>query len=169
MHSTIRSAALAVFLVLAPLAVKAHNYTLGALRIDHPWSRPTPLGAPTAAGYLVITNTGPTPDRLLGGSSPLAASIEVHQMTMNNGVMRMRPVTNGLPLPPHATVKLEPGAYHLMIVGPRRTFRIGDHIPATLRLYRAGQVQVEFYVQSAPPAESQDRMNVMGGMNGMSH
>ena len=166
MSRILRLAIVATSLLIGPPAATAHSYVLGVLKIDHPWSRPTPLGAPTAAGYLVITNTGSTPDRLLGGSSPLAASIEVHQMTMDNSVVRMRPLTGGLPLPPHGTVKLEPGAYHLMIVGPRRIFRIGDHIPATLRFARAGQIQIEFYVQLDGPVDSQDRM---GGMSGMSH
>lgn len=142
-------AALALF-ASGPLAT-AHGYTAGALRIAHPWSRPTPPGAPTAAGYLMITNTGPKPDRLLGGTTPMASSIEVHQMSMSGGIMRMRRLVGGLVLPPGQTVKLEPGGVHLMIIGPKRAFRLGDHVPATLRFERAGKVRVEFYVEAAPP------------------
>ena len=59
----------AVVLVAAtPPAAAAHSYQVGALRIDHPWSRPNPPGAPTAVGYVSLTNTGRAPDRLLGGN-----------------------------------------------------------------------------------------------------
>jgi copper(I)-binding protein len=129
----------------------AHGYTLGTLQIGHPWIRPTPLGAPTAAGYLTVTNTGATPDRFLDGSAPDAAKIEIHGMSMAGGIMRMRPVAGGLALPPGQTIKLAPGGFHLMIIGPKHAFKIGDHIPAMLRFQHAGEVKVEFYVQADPP------------------
>jgi copper(I)-binding protein len=130
----------------------AHGYVLGALKIGHPWTRPTPNGAPTAAGYLTVTNSGAQADRLLGGSSPLVNRIEVHQMSMDGAVMRMRELKDGLALPPGATVRLEPGGYHLMLVGPKAPFKVGDHIPATLKFARAGAIKVEFHVQASPPA-----------------
>lgn len=142
-------------LVLAmslPALAAGHGYSLGALKIGHPWARPTPNGAPTAAGFLTVTNTGAQPDRLLGGSSPMTGPIQVHQMSMDGGVMRMRQLTDGLTIPPGATVKLEPGGYHLMLIGPKTTFKVGDHIPATLRFAKAGAIKVEFYVQTAAPA-----------------
>ena len=152
-HLAFAAMALAI-IVGAPLAAAAHGYPLGALTIGHPWSRPTSPGAPTAAGYLTITNTGTTPDRLLGGSTPAATRIEIHVTSMTGGIMRMRPVVGGLLAPAGQTVTLAPGGYHLMIVGPKHAFRIGDHIPATLRFEHAGEVKVEFYVEAAAPAQS---------------
>ena len=151
------SAALAVVVLMAaaPFAASAHSYAVGPLQIGHPWSRPNPPGAPTAVGYLTITNTGRTPDRLLGGSSPLAAKIEVHEMSMTGGIMRMRPVAGGLLIPPGQTVTLAPGGYHLMIIGPKQGFKVGDHIPATLRFEHAGEVKVEFYVEAASASAGQ--------------
>ena len=140
-HFSLAFVAIAL-IAAAPFAASAHSYTLGALQIGHPWSRPNPPGAPTAAGYLTITNTGKTPDRLLGGSSPVATKIEVHEMSMTGGIMRMRPVAGGLVLPAGQTVKLEPGGFHLMIIGPKRAFKVGDHIPATLRFEHAGEIRV---------------------------
>jgi copper(I)-binding protein len=140
-----------VALSLVATSALAHGYTLGALRIDHPWSRPTPPGAPTPAGYLTVTNTGATPDRFLDGSTPDAAKIEIHSMSMAGGIMRMRPVADGLALPPRQTIKLEPGSFHLMIIGPKHALKIGEHIPATLRFQHAGEVKVEFYVQAGQP------------------
>jgi copper(I)-binding protein len=155
MFKTFGIALAAVALVAAPLAAAAHSYQIGALKIGHPWSRPNPPGAPTAAGYLTVTNTGAVPDRLLGGSSPEANAIEVHEMSMTGGIMRMRPVAGGLVIPPGQTVKLEPGGYHLMIIGPKQAFKVGDHIPATLRFEHAGSLKVEFYVEAASAASGQ--------------
>jgi len=134
---------------IATLAV-AHQYALGALRIIHPWSSPTPPGAPTAVGYLSIINTGATPDRLLGGSTPAAAKLELHEMSSVGGVMRMRPLPGGLVLPPGGTVTLSPGGDHFMFIGLKRPFALGDRIPATLNFEHGGSVRVEFHVD--PPA-----------------
>jgi copper(I)-binding protein len=149
------AAAIVAGLIAIPGAVAAHDYSVGGLKIGHLWSRPNPPGAPTAAGYLTITNTGRQADVLLGGASPVASKIEVHQMTMAGGIMRMRPVPGGLPIPPGQTVRLQPDGYHLMLIGPKRPFKVGDHIPATLRFQRAGAVNVEFEVQAAAPGGGQ--------------
>ena len=76
-------------------------------------------------------------------------------MTMAGGIMRMRPVPGGLPIPPGQTVKLQPDGYHLMLIGPKRPFKVGDHIPATLRFQRAGAVNVDFEVEAATPGGGQ--------------
>jgi copper(I)-binding protein len=145
------AAALAVAMTAGPLAAEAHGYTPGDLKIGQPWSRPTPPGAPTAVGYMTITNTGRAPDTLVGASTPIAASLELHQSSMAGGIMRMRPAPEGVTIAPGQTVRLEPGGYHLMFMGPKKPFAVGDHIPATLRFRRAGTVKVEFYVQEAAP------------------
>jgi periplasmic copper chaperone A len=146
------AAAVAVAMTAVPLAAGAHGYTLGELKIGHPWSRPTAPGAPAAVGYLTVTNTGHEPDTLVGASSPMAASLDLHQSSMAGGIMRMRAVTGGLTIAPGQTVRLEPGSYHLMFVAPKKPFAVGDHIPGTLRFRRAGEVKVEFYVQADAPA-----------------
>jgi copper(I)-binding protein len=148
--SKLRSLAVGALLLAAAPAL-AQTYHVGALRIANPWIRPTPRGAPTAAGYLTVTNTGAHPDRLLGGSSPSAAAVEIHLMTMTGDIMRMRPVAGGLVIPPGRTVSIEPGGYHLMLMAPRRPFAPGQKVPATLRFERAGSVTIVFSVQPAPP------------------
>jgi copper(I)-binding protein len=154
----------AAALMLVATQAGAHAYQLGPLKIGHPWTRPTPPSAPTAAGFLTVTNTGSAPDRFLGGSSPLVDHIEIHLMTMTDGVMRMRPVMGGLVIAPGATVTLSPMSYHLMMFGPKQPFKLGDRIPATLRFEHAGEIKVEFVVQAQPPADAP-----MGGMPGMGH
>jgi copper(I)-binding protein len=153
-------AALAGAACLAPVQALSHAYDVGDLHVGHPWMRPTPNGAPTAAGYLTVTNHGKTADRLLGGASPLARSIEPHSMSMSGGVMRMRLLPNGFEIPPGGTLTLAPDKGHLMLIGPAHPFKVGDKVPATLRFAHAGEVKVYFAVQADAPAEG-------GSMPGM--
>src|SRR5229473_5158606 len=111
----------------------AQQYRLGSLEIDHPWSRATPKGAKTGAGYVSIKNTGSTPDRLIGGSFADAGKVEVHQMTMDQGVMKMRPVAGGVEIKPGETVELKPdGGLHLMFVGLKQPLKKGEQVAGTL-------------------------------------
>src|ERR1700694_4856424 len=68
-------------------AASADDYKLGALEIGHPWSRALPKGATVAAGYVKIKNTGTEPDRLVGGSTPVAGRFEIHQDSNDEEVM----------------------------------------------------------------------------------
>jgi hypothetical protein len=142
-----RVAACVLALSFVAGSAQARDYVSGALKISHPWSRPTPPGAPTAAGYLTIVNTGDVPDRLVGAASPAAESVDLHRESMVGGIMSMRPVLDGLVVPAHGSAKLAPGGYHLMIISPKRPFRAGDRIPVTLRFERAGAVGVDLSVE----------------------
>jgi len=100
----------ALLLACATTAAFAHDYTIGSLKIDHPWSRATPKGATVAGAYMKITNSGTTPDRLTGGVTEAAQTFELHEMSMNGGVMKMRELPNGIEIPPGATIELKPGS-----------------------------------------------------------
>ncbi len=128
--------------------VAAADVTAGSLKISAPWARATPKGASVGGGYLSITNNGNTPDRLLGGSSDVSNGIEIHSMTMDNGVMKMRPVTGGLEIRPGQTIEFKPGGYHVMFVGLKHGLKQGDHLKATLNFEKAGKVDVDFTVES---------------------
>ncbi|MFX5085066.1 copper chaperone PCu(A)C, partial [Acinetobacter baumannii] len=69
---------------------------------------------------MTLRNRGAVPDRLVGAETPAARSVEIHEQRMEDGVMRMRPLPGGVPLPPGETVTLGPGGTHLMLVGPTR-------------------------------------------------
>jgi len=155
-------AALAVFLTLA-LPAHADDVMAGGLKISAPWARATPKGASVGGGYLTITNTGTTPDRLLGGSAAFAGKIEVHQMTMDNGVMKMRPVAGGLEIKPGQTVKLDPSGYHIMFMGMKEPLKQGDHVKVTLNFEKAGKVDVDFAVEGVG-AMNNGGMHDMPGM-----
>jgi periplasmic copper chaperone A len=124
----------------------SRSYQLGSLVIEAPWIRATPGGAQVAAGYLKITNTGQTADRLIGGSLPVAKDVEVHEMTMNDGVMKMRRLAKGLEIGAGKTVELKPGGYHLMFTDLHEGLKEGQTIKGTLKFENAGSVEVEFSV-----------------------
>ncbi|MGQ3672257.1 copper chaperone PCu(A)C [Xanthobacter sp. TB0136] len=120
---------------------------IGALEITGPWSRATPGGAKVAAGYMQITNTGQTPDRLTGGTSAFSERVEIHEMTMENGVMRMRPLPDGLDIAPGQSVKLEPGGYHIMFMGLKEQLKEGESVKGTLTFSKAGTADVTYQVR----------------------
>jgi copper(I)-binding protein len=131
-------------------AAHAHDYSAGDLRIAHPWTRPTVAGAPVAAGYFEVTNTGKTADRLVSAASPNATRVEIHQSSMEGGVMRMKALPQGVEIPAGGTVRLAPGGLHLMLMGPNKAFLQGDRIPLTLTFAKAGKVAVQLAAESRP-------------------
>jgi copper(I)-binding protein len=145
----------ACILSLAAGAAAAQEFKAGPLEIDHPWSRATPKGAKVAAGYLTIKNTGTAPDRLVSGTSPVAGKFEIHEMSMDKGVMKMRPVSGGLEIKPGETVELKPGSFHIMMTGLKQQIENGKPFKASLNFEKAGPVEVEFNVVApgaTPPA-----------------
>jgi copper(I)-binding protein len=139
-------AVLAASLLAVP--ARAEEVKAGDLVITQAWSRATPNGAKIAGGYLTIENKGAVADRLIGGSGDIAGKVEVHEMSMNNGVMTMRPLDKGLAIEPGKTVKLAPGGYHLMIMDLKSPFKQNDKVPVTLEFEKAGKVTLSLDVQS---------------------
>ena len=144
MRTLVRTLAIAAACFVS--SAYAKDYHAGTLDIVSPWSRATPSGASIGAGYVTIKNTGTTADRLVGGSSDVAAKFEVHEMSMDGGVMKMRPIQGGLEIKPGETVELKPQGMHIMFVGLKKPLKQGDHIKATLEFEKAGKVEVDFDV-----------------------
>jgi len=155
---------------LAIVALPAHaaDYTVGSLKIHEPWARATPKGAPVGGGYMTITNAGTAPDRFIGGSSDISKGFEVHEMSMDNGVMKMRALPNGLEIKPGQTVTLTPAGYHIMFTGLKSQLNKGEHVEATLKFEKAGEVKVQFDVAGIG-AMSPDGGKPAGDMGGMKH
>jgi len=141
---------------LVVAAAHARDYKAGTLEIVDPWSRVTPKGSTVGAGYMTIKNTGSTPDRLIGGSADVAAKFEVHEMKMESGVAKMRPVQGGLEIKPGETVELKPGSLHAMFVGLKKPLTAGEHVKATLTFEKAGKVNVEYDVRAMGAEPSHD-------------
>jgi hypothetical protein len=146
LRSILIGAATSAFLVGSAFAQNpSRTYKAGPLVIEAPWARATPAGARVAGGYLKITNTGQQPDRLIGGSLPAATGVEVHEMSMSNGIMKMRKL-DGLEIKPGKSVELKPGGYHLMFTGLREGLKEKQTIKGTLVFEKAGSVEVEYRV-----------------------
>jgi copper(I)-binding protein len=141
---------------------RADEVTAGDLVITQAWARATPKGAKTGGGYLTIENKGSVPDRLVGGSADVASSVQVHEMSMERGVMKMRPVEGGLTIEPGKTVKLAPGGYHLMMMDLKKPLKQGDKVPVTLEFEKAGKATVSLDVGSVG-AQGPSGESGMGG------
>ena len=137
----------ALLALLAGFALAPAAHAAGVIAATGAWSRPTPPGAPTAVGYLTLTNHGRAPDRLMSEDSPAAGTVSLHQMSMDGGIMRMRPVTGGLEIAPGASVTLDPNGDHLMFEGLKRPFKSGDAVPVVLHFQHAGKVAVALVVR----------------------
>jgi copper(I)-binding protein len=141
-------------------AVHAHDYQVGSISIDYPHARPTVPRQPAGAAYLTLENRGDASDRLLSLSSPVARSAEIHTMSMDGDVMRMREV-GVLDLAPAAKVEMKPGhGYHIMLMGLKQPLKAGDKFPLTLNFEKAGKIEVSVMVDSqesrpaAPPGHA---------------
>jgi periplasmic copper chaperone A len=136
-------------LLLAAVSVPA----FGQVEIEKPWIRATAPGIKIAAGYLTVRNKSAAPDRLVGGTSPVAARVETHVHIKDGEIMRMREV-KGYDIPARGSLELKPGGAHLMLVELKQPLKEGDTVPVTLKFERAGEIKVDFHVGrlAAPPA-----------------
>jgi periplasmic copper chaperone A len=118
----------------------------GSLRITQAWSRPTAPVVSVGAVYFSITNLGQKADILLALSSSVASQVEIHESRSVQGVMQMRRLSS-LACPPGATVKIEPGAVHVMLLGLVRPLVAGAQFDLTLRFRDAGTLTLKVPVE----------------------
>jgi copper(I)-binding protein len=121
--------------------------TAAGLSVTGAWVRPPAGMATPGAAYLVITNSGGEADALVGISSPVAASVELHETSTDaSGMTGMHPISR-LVIGPGASVALQPGGYHLMLMGIGSTLKVGDTVELELQFERAGKVVVQAEVR----------------------
>jgi periplasmic copper chaperone A len=118
-------------------------------KVTEAWARPTVAGQQGGGGFMTLTG-GAAPDRLLGARAAVAERMELHTMSMDGNVMRMREVP-GIDVPAGGTVKLAPGGLHLMFMGLKQPLANGSTVPVTLRFEKAGEVVVDFKIQPRLP------------------
>ena len=104
---------------------------------------------PNTAGYLTVTNAGQTADRLIGASCACADRVELHTMSTAGGIMRMSQVT-GFDVPAGGALTLAPGGDHLMLLDLREPLVAGEQVRVTLTFARAGEMEVDLAVVTAP-------------------
>jgi copper(I)-binding protein len=139
---------------LAALSVSAHpsgahaeaHTPSGRLTVANAWARATPPAAAVAGGFLTVRNDGDS-DRLMAAESPVAGRVELHTMSMQDNVMRMRKLES-IELPAGERVELRPGAHHLMLMDLQGPLKEGDTFPVRLRFEKAGAVEVQVQVRS---------------------
>ena len=134
--------ALAMCLMTAGTAIAQTS----ELVIKNVWARAMPGGAQTGAAYATIIS--PTADRLTAVSSPVAKTAQLHTMSMDDGIMRMRAV-EGIDVPAGQAVTLKPGGFHIMLEGLNQPLHEGQSFPLTLTFEKAGQRQVTVPVAKA--------------------
>ena len=127
--------------------------------VEDAWVRATVPGQPVAAAYLKLRSARTA--ALVAVRTPVTARAEIHEMRMEGGIMRMRPVAR-LELPAGKTVELEPGGYHLMLMSITKPLRPGEVVPITLVIeghdHRRQDVKIEAAVRE-----------MTGGMAGGAH
>lgn len=124
----------------------------GNVAVRDAWARETVPGVQISAGYARIENGTNHAVRLTGAETPAAGQVELHSVTTENGVMQMRPVTEGLEIAVGQSVELRPGSYHLMLLDLRQPLRAGERLPVTLRFADGPPVRVDFPIRSAADA-----------------
>lgn len=115
--------------------------------VSDPWIRLLP-GTLPLAGYFRATNTGTAPVRLVGAASGAFGQVMMHETLEQNGVSKMVPVAS-VEIRPNATVRFEPGGYHLMLMGRKLDLKVGDRVALTLEFADGSTVRADFVVKGA--------------------
>ena len=123
MHPSLGSAALAFSLAVSASA------SFAQVAVGDPWARTTVPQQRVTGVFMTLTAAEPL--RLVEARSPIAGSVEVHEMAMEAGVMKMRALP-GLDLPAGRAVELKPGGYHVMLFDLKKQIKAGDAVPLTL-------------------------------------
>ncbi len=138
----------AVALLLSATTASAHDYKIGDLLIAHPMAYETAPTARTAGGFMTITNTGDTADRLLAVEADFPR-VQIHTTEMDGDIARMVHQEDGIVLPAGETIVLQPGGFHVMIMGLNGDpFDVGEEVPATLVFETAGSLDILFKVEA---------------------
>ncbi|HXX51890.1 MAG TPA: copper chaperone PCu(A)C [Xanthobacteraceae bacterium] len=167
MRSLFKLVIFAALIAGAPAALAQGNED-SAIAVEQPWARATPAGAQTGAVYMTLNNKTSAADRLTGASSDVAAQVRVHEMAVVDGVMQMRQLADGLPIPAGGSVTLKPGGYHVMLIGLKKPLVAGETFPLTLTFAKAGNISVTIPVQAmGAMKDGKGGVNQMGGVGGV--
>lgn len=104
---------------------------LAQVDVTTAWARPAVPGQTGTGAFMTIVSRDGA--RLVGAASPVAGVVEIHEMSMDNNVMKMRSI-QGLDLPAGREVQLKPGGHHVMLLDLKRPLQVGDKVQIELRL-----------------------------------
>ena len=137
---------------MASIAFASSEVKVGSLKIENPQARSTVPAQKMSGGFMKIENDGTAADKLISASSSVSKSMELHTMSMDNNVMRMREVKS-IDLPAKSKVELRPGGLHLMFIDLNKQLKAGEIIPVKLKFEKAGEVEVKFQVIGNKPPD----------------
>lgn len=137
-----------VVVAQTPMADHA-MHSLGDLMVESPWARATARGSRVGGAFLTIHNAGEQTDRLIAADSDVAARVQLHRTQMENGVMQMRHVEDGIEIPAGGMAELMPGGFHVMLMGLTAPLQEGSTFPVTLTFERAGSITIDVPVRAA--------------------
>ncbi|WP_417685220.1 copper chaperone PCu(A)C [Roseibium sp.] len=143
----LKTLAAAAMMSLVASSSFASDVAKGDITVSKTWTRATPPKAMAGGGFAEITNSGSEDDRLVAASSPAAGRVELHEMAVNDGVMKMRQLENGIEVPAGQTVALQPGGLHIMFMALNGPFKEGETVPVTLTFEKAGEVEIDLKVE----------------------
>jgi copper(I)-binding protein len=147
----------ALFCSFFPAQAGAAEAKAGDIAIVDAWSRATP--AKSGGIFVTLRNDGASDDKLVGVSTTVAKMADLHETIKEDGIMKMRPV-DGITVPAHGTVALQPGGYHIMLMGLSKPLTAGETFPVTLTFAKAGAVTVTVAVKTAGASGSMDHMKM---------
>ena len=136
-------------------AAAAHEIKIGKLVIHHPWIRQPVGSASVAAGYTKIDNNGTEDDVLLKVTVQGVTTVQIHDMKMQGQTMKMNEMGDGLVIPAGKSVELKPKSMHIMLMGLKSAFKVGDFVAGEFTFAKAGKLGLDFEVV-APFGEPHD-------------
>lgn len=112
-------------------------------------------GISMGAFYFTITNNGEETDRLVMIETEMAHVVEIHDVEIEDGVMKMVPMHDGLEIEPGETITFEPGGYHVMLIGITESMLDGEDFQATLHFEHAGELEITVSIYALEPDEGE--------------
>ncbi len=151
------------------IAVLAAFYTMfGSVAAQHDHHESTPMAddhgdhmdmdmenTSMGAFYFTVTNNGDEADRLVTIESDAAEALEIHSVVMDNGVMQMSPELDGVEIPAGESLTLEPGGYHVMMIGLTESLLNGEEFTATLHFESSGEIEITVPIFINEPDEDE--------------
>ena len=158
--TTIKRIALTTLLSIMALPLLAHEYSASGIQIAHPWARPTPPVEPiNSAVYLTIENHRAKDLRLVGASTPVSEDVSIHRTQVENGMMQMKALPEGVVIKAGGSATFEPGGLHIMLKAMDQPLKEGDRFPLELSFEGGDVIELEVYVEHGDE----------GNMEGHSH
>jgi copper(I)-binding protein len=122
------------------------TFAAGDITVTGAFTRATLAAAKVGAGYMTIGNAGTEPDRLVSATTEATPTVELHNMSVKDGMMTMTPMPDGIEVPAGGSVALAPGGLHVMFIGPKAPFKEGECVAVTLKFEKAGELPVQLVV-----------------------